>query len=179
MTPDYYALLELPRDAQKPAIKLAVRKQYLLWHPDKWASGTDAEKLTATQHSQLIQEASTILLDDEKRATYDRLSTASTPTSTKDLEIFLSLIRTFLNVPTTNPQTGGMSVFSKGVKMMTGGNSSFWERAIGAVVVGAEIAKAYDRVSNAADGDGGGGHAGAEGGSPCGSGPGGRGGGHV
>ncbi len=63
-TKDYYQILGIPRNASKEDIKKAYRKLALKYHPDK--SGGNEEKFKE------INEAYHILIDDIKRAEYDR-----------------------------------------------------------------------------------------------------------
>ena len=50
---DYYEVLGLQKGASADDIKGAYRKAALKWHPDRWVSGTDAEK-TATAFNVLV-----------------------------------------------------------------------------------------------------------------------------
>ncbi|KAJ3285381.1 hypothetical protein HK104_009526 [Borealophlyctis nickersoniae] len=136
--PNYYKLLNVDPSASKEVIKLA----------DKHALKSEAEKLEATRRSQLIQEASTVLLDDQKRAQYDALLMDTSADAAQHWAAFLDAIRKFLDDP-----DGGESrvVMARGVRLMTGSGSSFWERAIGAIVVGGEIYRAVDRASKRAE----------------------------
>ncbi|PIZ56062.1 MAG: molecular chaperone DnaJ [Candidatus Tagabacteria bacterium CG_4_10_14_0_2_um_filter_40_13] len=63
-TRDYYQILGISRNASKEDIKKAYRKLALKYHPDK--SGGSEEKFKE------INEAYHILIDDVKRAEYDR-----------------------------------------------------------------------------------------------------------
>lgn len=64
---DYYDILEIYRTADKIAIKKAYRQKALYWHPDKNKS--------PNAHSEFIKinEAYNILIDDSKKAVYDKL----------------------------------------------------------------------------------------------------------
>lgn len=65
-TPDYYAALEVARDASSDDLKRAYRKMVVAYHPDRL--GGDAE---TTRRFQAIVEAYSILSDPGKRLTYD------------------------------------------------------------------------------------------------------------
>jgi molecular chaperone DnaJ len=65
--PDYYALLEVEKNASKAEIKKAYRKQALKFHPDKNPDDSEAE-----EQFKLVAEAYQVLSDEEKRALYDR-----------------------------------------------------------------------------------------------------------
>jgi DnaJ-class molecular chaperone len=60
---DYYAILEIPRNASEDDIKRAYKKSALKFHPDK---GGDPERFKE------ISEAYQILQDPQKKAAYDR-----------------------------------------------------------------------------------------------------------
>lgn len=64
---DYYRLLGIARTADKLTIKIAYRHKALYWHPDKNKS--------PNAHSEFIKinEAYNILIDDLKKAVYDKL----------------------------------------------------------------------------------------------------------
>lgn len=64
MTRDYYQILGIPKDASKEDIKKAYRNLAHKYHPDK--AGGNEEKFKE------INEAYHILVDDSKRAEYDR-----------------------------------------------------------------------------------------------------------
>jgi DnaJ-class molecular chaperone len=61
---DYYAILEVEKNATQEQIKKAFRKLAILHHPDK--TGGDSTKI------KLINEAYAILSDDDKRQIYDQ-----------------------------------------------------------------------------------------------------------
>ncbi|XP_060118063.1 uncharacterized protein LOC132589359 isoform X2 [Heteronotia binoei] len=65
--PDYYKLLEVPRDASDSDIKKAFRKKALQWHPDK---NPDSKKY-AEQKFKEVTEAYEVLSDKLKRERYD------------------------------------------------------------------------------------------------------------
>jgi DnaJ-domain-containing protein 1 len=67
---DHYATLGVDRQAPYEAIKLAWRDQAKRWHPDKFQ--TEDEKFVAHQRFVDLLEAYTVLIDEIKRAVYDR-----------------------------------------------------------------------------------------------------------
>ena len=69
---DYYEVLGLQKGAGADDIKQAYRKAALKWHPDRWVSGTDAEKKTAEEKFKEASEAYGILSDPDKKARYDQ-----------------------------------------------------------------------------------------------------------
>lgn len=64
---DYYAILEVARDASPEDIKKAYRKKALQYHPDRNPGDAEAEK-----RFKEISESYEVLSDEKKRATYDR-----------------------------------------------------------------------------------------------------------
>ncbi len=69
---DYYEVLGIDKNASEDDIKQAYRKAALKWHPDRWVSGTDAEKKTAEEKFKEASEAYSVLSDKDKRAKYDQ-----------------------------------------------------------------------------------------------------------
>ena len=73
---DYYEVLGIQKGASEDDIKQAYRKAALKWHPDRWVSGTDAEKKTAEENFKEASEAYSVLSDPQKRAKYDQFGFA-------------------------------------------------------------------------------------------------------
>ncbi|TLU71521.1 molecular chaperone DnaJ [Lichenicoccus roseus] len=69
---DYYATLEVPRDASADALKKAYRKLAMKYHPDR----NPGDK-TAESRFKELNEAYDVLKDDQKRAAYDRFGHAA------------------------------------------------------------------------------------------------------
>ena len=73
---DYYEVLGLQKGASADDIKGAYRKAALKWHPDRWVSGTDAEKKNADAKFKEASEAYSVLSDPDKKAKYDQFGFA-------------------------------------------------------------------------------------------------------
>ena len=73
---DYYEVLGVDRNASPDDIKGAYRKAALKWHPDRWVSGTDAEKKNAEEKFKEASEAYSVLSDPQKKAKYDQFGFA-------------------------------------------------------------------------------------------------------
>lgn len=69
---DYYEILEVGEDASEQDIKRAYRKQAKKWHPDKFASASDEERLDAEEKMRQINKAKEVLLDETKRSEFDK-----------------------------------------------------------------------------------------------------------
>ena len=68
---DYYAILQVPKDASARQIKRAYHARAKQWHPDKHQG--DPKKLEkAERNFKLIARAYEVLSDKEKRAGFDR-----------------------------------------------------------------------------------------------------------
>ena len=68
---DYYAVLDVPRDASDDDIKKSYRRLAMQWHPDKNGGAKEAEEKFKT-----ITEAYDVLRDPKKRAAFDRYGEA-------------------------------------------------------------------------------------------------------
>ncbi|HTR79589.1 MAG TPA: DnaJ domain-containing protein, partial [Gemmatimonadaceae bacterium] len=68
---DFYAVLEVPRDAADADITQAYRKLAMRFHPDRNNGSKDAE-----EKFKQITEAYDVLKDPQKRAAYDRYGEA-------------------------------------------------------------------------------------------------------
>lgn len=73
---DYYEVLGVSKNASADELKSAYRKLAMKWHPDRWVSGTDAEKKTAEANFKEASEAYAVLSDPQKRARYDQFGFA-------------------------------------------------------------------------------------------------------
>ena len=69
---DYYEVLEVPRDADGTVIKKSYRKLAVKYHPDKNPDDPKAE-----DNFKELGEAYEVLMDDNKRAAYDRMGHAA------------------------------------------------------------------------------------------------------
>lgn len=67
---DYYAILEVPRNATSQDIKKAWREQLQVWHPDRFMNNPSL-RAKAESKAREINEAHEILGNDESRRTYD------------------------------------------------------------------------------------------------------------
>lgn len=71
MEKNYYDILGVKKDASQDDIKKAYRSLSKKWHPDKFNNKSDSEKKEAEEKFKDINEAYTILSDEQKRSEYD------------------------------------------------------------------------------------------------------------
>jgi len=69
---DYYGLLGIAKDANDQDIKKAFRKAARDWHPDKFSSKPEEERVKAEKMFKEINEANAVLSDPKKRQAYDQ-----------------------------------------------------------------------------------------------------------
>lgn len=69
---DYYEILGVDEDASEQDIERAYRKQAKKWHPDKFASSTEEERLVAEEKMRQINKAKEVLLDEVKRSKFNQ-----------------------------------------------------------------------------------------------------------
>lgn len=77
---DYYSILGISKDASDAEIKNAYRSLAKKYHPDRFATKSDAEKKEAEEKFKQINEAYSVLSDPEKKSNYDNYGSADGPT---------------------------------------------------------------------------------------------------
>ena len=73
----YYKTLGVEENATQDEIQKKFHKEAIKWHPDKWINGTEEEKKTAEEKFKQVNEAYSVLGDEEKRKEYDRGGSSS------------------------------------------------------------------------------------------------------
>ncbi|KAJ1646780.1 hypothetical protein J3B02_001389 [Coemansia erecta] len=76
---DYYKILDVAKDATSAEIKKAYRKLAHQWHPDRYRGDLPKEEVEKKMAD--INLAYEVLMDDEKRASYDRGFDPNDPSS--------------------------------------------------------------------------------------------------
>ena len=72
---DYYSILGVNKNASEEEIKKKYKKLALQYHPDRQQGKSDAEKKNAEEKFKEINEAYSILSDNNKRQQYDTFGT--------------------------------------------------------------------------------------------------------
>ncbi|KAJ1829718.1 hypothetical protein LPJ56_000030 [Coemansia sp. RSA 2599] len=75
---DYYKILDVPKDATSAEVKRAYRKLAHQWHPDRYRGDLPKEEVEKKMAD--INLAYEVLMDEEKRASYDRGFDPNDPT---------------------------------------------------------------------------------------------------
>lgn len=78
---DHYELLDVARSAGDDEIRRAYRREMSRFHPDRFASASDAERSYADARARQIGEAYATLSDFARRAAYNRRAERATPTT--------------------------------------------------------------------------------------------------
>lgn len=73
---DYYKILGIDRNANQEEINKAYKKLCMKWHPDRWVSATEEERKNAEEKFKEVNEANSILSDEQKRQHYDLFGSA-------------------------------------------------------------------------------------------------------
>ncbi|KAI9508804.1 DnaJ-domain-containing protein [Russula earlei] len=79
--PDYYVILNVPKDASTEEIRQAYRRESLKTHPDRLFNASAEEKKAATEKFQAVADAYYTLSDPRRRRDYDGSSSSSEWTS--------------------------------------------------------------------------------------------------
>jgi len=74
--PDYYGILNIPKNASTEDIRQAYRRESLKTHPDRLTNASVEEKNAATEKFQAVADAFYVLSDPQRRSDYDQLSSS-------------------------------------------------------------------------------------------------------
>lgn len=109
---DYYEILGVDKNASQDDIKKAYKKMAMKYHPDRMVGKTDNEKKDAEEKFKEINEANSVLSDEEKRKNYDQFGTAE---GMPDMGGF-------------DPFGGGFNPFGRGWNPFGGNESGFFRQ---------------------------------------------------
>ncbi|KAN0125179.1 DnaJ domain containing protein [Russula decolorans] len=108
--PDYYAILDAPKNASTEDIRQAYRRESLKTHPDRLFNVSTEEKKAATEKFQAVADAYYVLSDPQRRSDYDRLSSSkSTSERTSDPNASNNFFRMFSGMFTNSAAGNGGS----------------------------------------------------------------------
>lgn len=106
MASNYYDILGVNKNASDDEIKKAYRKLASKWHPDKFATKSEAEKKEAEDKMKEINEAYETLSDKNKRAAYDNPNPFNGNPLGGDFGGFSSMFRDFMGGMGNKPIRG-------------------------------------------------------------------------
>ena len=81
---DYYSILGVDKNASTDDIKKAYKKLCIKYHPDKSMNASEKERKDAEEKFKEINEANSVLSDEEKRKNYDMFGTADSMGGSND-----------------------------------------------------------------------------------------------
>ena len=79
MNKDLYEVLGVSKDASEQEIKSAYRKLAIKYHPDRYATASEAEKKEAEAKFKEINHAYEVLSDPNKKSNYDNYGSEDGP----------------------------------------------------------------------------------------------------
>ncbi|KAH9985427.1 DnaJ domain-containing protein [Russula compacta] len=97
--PDYYDILNIPKNAPTEEVRQAYRRESLKTHPDRLFNASIEEKSVATEKFQAVADAYYVLSDPQRRREYDRLSSSkSSSERTSDPRASSNFFSTFASM---------------------------------------------------------------------------------
>ncbi|KAI0002045.1 DnaJ domain-containing protein [Russula vinacea] len=105
--PDYYGILNVPRNASTEDIRQAYKRESLKTHPDRHLNASNEEKKASTEKFQAVADAYYVLSDPQRRSDYDRLSSnKSSSERTNDPSASSNFFRMFSSMFTSTGDDG-------------------------------------------------------------------------